>query len=103
MRLSAPTPEGLPFVCDGMNEKGLAVGNFVFTGTAGYQKIDGSNANHALASYQVPVYLLSTCATVKDAVAAVENVCVGLVTQGLPAPLMQLHYAVHDAAGHRPP
>lgn len=27
-----PNAEGLPFVCDGMNEKGLAVGNFLFPG-----------------------------------------------------------------------
>jgi choloylglycine hydrolase len=95
-----PNAEGLPFVCDGMNEKGLAVGNFLFPGSAGYQKIDATNAASAVASYQVAVYLLSTCATVKDAAAAVENVRVGLVDQGLPAPLLQLHYAVHDAAGH---
>ena len=35
-----PNARGLPFVCDGMNEKGLAVGNFLFPGSAGYQKID---------------------------------------------------------------
>ena len=95
-----PNAEGLPFVCDGMNEKGLAVGNFLFPGTAGYQKIDATNANRAIASYQVAVYLLSTCATVKEAVAAVENVQVGLAARELPTQLQQLHYAVHDAAGH---
>ena len=37
------------------------------THQAGYQKIDASNAVHAIASYQVAVYLLGTCATVKEA------------------------------------
>ena len=95
-----PNAEGLPFVCDGMNEKGLAVGNFLFPGSAGYQKIDATNASRAIASYQVPVYLLSTCATVKDAVAAVKGLIVGLAGRELPSALQQLHYAVHDAQGH---
>jgi choloylglycine hydrolase len=95
-----PNAEGLPFVCDGMNEKGLAVGNFLFPGTAGYQKVDATNANRAVASFQVPVYLLSTCATVEDAVAAVKGLVVGLSGPTLPRDLQQLHYAVHDAQGH---
>jgi choloylglycine hydrolase len=95
-----PNAEGLPFVCDGMNEKGLAVGCFLFPGTAGYQKIDAANAAHAIASHQVALYLLGTCATVKEAVAAIEEVRVGLVAQGLPSSLLQLHYAVNDAEGH---
>jgi choloylglycine hydrolase len=95
-----PNAEGLPFVCDGMNEKGLAVGNFLFPGSAGYQKIDATNAGRAIASYQVPVYLLSTCATVNDAVAAVKGLVVGLAGRELPSALQQLHYAVHDAHGH---
>ncbi len=95
-----PNARGLPFVCDGMNEKGLAVGNFMFPGSAGYQKINAGNADRAVASYQVPVYLLSTCATVDDAVAAVKGLVVGLGGAELPSALQRLHYAVHDAQGH---
>ncbi len=69
-----PNARGLPYVCDGLNEKGLAVGNFLFPGSAGYQKIDKQNADHAIAAYQVPVYLLGTCATVDEAIAALRNV-----------------------------
>ena len=97
---AGPNALGQPFVADGMNEKGLAVGCFLFPGTAGYQKIDATNAGRAIASYQVSIYLLGTCATVKDAVTALEGLCVGLVVQGLPAALVQLHYAVQDAEGH---
>jgi choloylglycine hydrolase len=94
-----PNARGLPYVCDGLNERGLAVGNFIFSGTAGYQKIDAANVNRAIASHQVAVYLLSICATVDDAVAALRNVYVGLVNKGELSPLMQLHYALHDAGG----
>ena len=45
--LVGPNVRGLAYVCDGLNEKGLAVGNFLFPGTAGYQKIDKGNANRA--------------------------------------------------------
>ena len=68
-----------------MNEKGLAVGNFLFPGSPAIRRSTPANADQAIASYQVAVYLLGTCATVKDAVAAVEGVRVGLVAQGLPA------------------
>jgi choloylglycine hydrolase len=95
-----PNAEGYPLVCDGMNEKGLAVGNFLFPGTAGYQTVDGTNVNQAIGSHQVALYLLSTCATVKDAVAAIKGVRVGMVAGGLPESLLQLHYAVSDAGGH---
>ncbi len=94
-----PNIRGQSYVCDGLNEKGLAVGNFLFPGTAGYQKIDKGNANRAIASHQVAVYLLGTCATVEDAVAALKNVYVGLVAKGSYDSLLQLHYALHDAGG----
>ena len=95
-----PDARGLPYVCDGLNEKGLAVGNFMFPGSAGYQKIDKKNSDHAIAQYQVAVYLLGTCATVDEAVAALQNVCVGMVEKEPFGSTLQLHYAVNDAQGH---
>jgi choloylglycine hydrolase len=94
-----PNVRGLAYVCDGLNEKGLAVGNFLFPGTAGYQKIDKQSAGRAIASHQVAVYLLSTCATVEDAIAALRNVQVGLVANTSLDSLLQLHYALHDSGG----
>jgi len=95
-----PNMHGQSYVCDGLNEKGLAVGNFLFPGTAGYQKIDKNNANHAIASFQVAVYLLGTCATVSEAVTALQGVYVGSVDKESYNSIMQLHYAVNDAEGH---
>ncbi len=74
-----PNVHGQPYVCDGLNEKGLAVGNFLFPGTAGYQKIEKPDAGRTMASFQVAVYLLGTCATVNEATAALEGVRVAWV------------------------
>ncbi len=95
-----PNLRGQPYVCDGMNEKGLAVGNFLFPGSAGYQKIEKADAGRTMASYQVAVYLLGTCATVNEATTALEGVRVAWVEKEPMASLLQLHYAVQDAEGH---
>ncbi|MGA2063103.1 MAG: linear amide C-N hydrolase [Thermoguttaceae bacterium] len=95
-----PNAHGMPYVCDGLNEKGLAVGNFLFPGTAGYQKIDKTNADRAITSIQVAVYLLGTCATVDEAVNALHGVRVGTVDMGPLNALLDLHFAVNDAQGH---
>ena len=95
-----PNVYGTPYVCDGMNEKGLAVGIFMFPDTAGYQKIGHADIGRAIGSYQVAVYLLGTCTTVNEAVAALEGVRVGLVDKAPYQGLLQLHYAVSDAEGH---
>jgi choloylglycine hydrolase len=95
-----PNAHGLPYVCDGLNEKGLTVGNFLFPGTAGYQKIDKQNADRAITSIQVAVYLLGTCATVDEAVNAMKDVRVGTVDMGPLNALLDLHFAVNDSQGH---
>ena len=64
----------MPYVCDGLNEKGLAVGNFIFAGTAGYQKIEADDVGRTIASHEVAVYLLGTCANVQEAVIALQAV-----------------------------
>jgi choloylglycine hydrolase len=88
------------WVCDGINEKGLAVGNFLFPGTVGYQKIDKQNAKHALASYEVATYLLGTCANVQEAITALRNVRVAKVNAEPYNFVGNWHYAIYDAAGH---
>ena len=95
-----PNARSMPYVCDGLNEKGLAVGNFLFPGTAGYQKIDKKNADRAIASHQVAVYLLGACSTVGEAAAALRSISVCLADAGPFGSMLQLHYAVDDAQGH---
>jgi choloylglycine hydrolase len=87
------------WVGDGLNEKGLAVGSFCFPGTGDYQKINHQNTNQTIASYQVATYLLGTCATVQEAVTALQNVRVAVADTQPNNVNGTYHYTVYDAAG----
>ena len=96
-----PNVFGQPYICDGMNEKGLAIGNFQFTGFAKFQKIEPEDANRVIASYEVVTYLLGTCCTVDEAIETLRNVrmcAVGTTAQD--HAMGDFHYFVHDADGH---
>jgi choloylglycine hydrolase len=96
-----PNALGQPYVCDGMNEKGLAIGNFQFTGFVKFQKIEPADADRVIASYEVATYLLGTCGTVQEAIDALRNVRVCEVGSSAQDHAMgDFHYFVHDAEGH---
>ena len=44
---------GLPFIFDGLNEKGLAVGTFYFPGTAGFMPYKAADAGKTIAQWEV--------------------------------------------------
>lgn len=84
---------------DGMNEKGLAVGGFYHPGFAEYQKYDPARAGECMGPGDVIAYLLSTCATVDEARAAIAKVRVTPVIAppiGIPPPA---HYIVTEPGG----
>lgn len=86
-------------VLDGMNEKGLAVGGFYHPGFAEYQRYDPEKAGECMGPGDVIAYLLSTCATVDEAKAAIAKVRVTPVIAppiGIPPPA---HYLVTEASG----
>lgn len=84
---------------DGMNEKGLAVGGFYHPGFAEYQKYDPAKAAESMGPGDVIAYLLSTCATVDEAKAAISKVYVTPVIAppiGIAPPA---HYIVTEPSG----
>lgn len=89
----------LPVICDGLNEKGLGVGVFYFPGYAQYQPVTDGELDRTIAPWQLPTYLLGTCATVEEAIHAAREVVIGEAI----APVLNLcppvHYVVHDATG----
>jgi choloylglycine hydrolase len=90
---------GLPFIFDGLNEKGLAVGLFYFPTTAGYMPYTSADASRTLAPWQVGSWLLENFASVADVRANIGAVVVPAVvfkTWGFVPPV---HYVVHDASG----
>jgi choloylglycine hydrolase len=95
-----PNVFGMPYVCDGLNEKGLAVGHFVFTNFATYQKREAGDAGRTIDCAEVGTFLLGTCQSVPAAIAALQSVRViqaGITPEQRAA--NAYHYYLHDAEG----
>lgn len=89
----------LPYIVDGINSEGLAVGSFYFTGYAKYQESTKDNESSRLAAWELPTYLLSQYATVEEVKKGLESINVIGAALVKDQPLLELHYAVHDASG----
>jgi choloylglycine hydrolase len=94
-----PNAFGLPYICDGLNEQGLAVGHFVFTGFAQYQARP-ADTSRSIDCAEVGTFLLGTCRDVPEAVKTLRSVCV-VQAGSTPGELAahRYHYFVHDAQG----
>ena len=90
---------GLPAVLDGMNEKGLAAASFYFPGYAVYPETKKDDIGRTIAPWEVPLYLLSHCADVREAIQAVRSVHVGNVFLKYMDQVPPLHILVSDAGG----
>ena len=88
---------GSPLMTDGMNEKGLAVGNLFFPDYAEYQPFDPEKANITLSQFEVATWLLSSYATVAEVRQAMGQV---RVVQGPKEVIAPVHFCVHDAQGN---
>ncbi len=90
---------GLPMLIDGMNEKGLVVGNLMFPGFAEYQPFDPKMASNTIANWEVVTWILSNFATVdevKDGIKKIRVCDVSVGTMGQ----QPLHFVVHDRTGN---
>jgi choloylglycine hydrolase len=87
-------------VADGQNEKGLAVGMLYLPGYSQYLTPDDSKTSDTIGSWEVGVYLLSTCASVDEAVAALRD-GVYVAEQIFPPfkQLLPVHYWIGDSTG----
>lgn len=85
---------------DGQNEKGLVVGLLYLPGFSQYLPPDDSKAGKTIGSWEVGNYLLANCASVGEAVAALEN---GLYVAQQEFPpfkqLLPVHYWIGDSTG----
>ena len=86
-------------VVDGVNEAGLYLGCFYFSGDAQYEKLTSSNQSSAVSSEELGNYVLGSFATIDEVIEGLKKITVvGSfidVIQG-EAPF---HYAVTDATG----
>lgn len=89
----------LPLIVDGLNERGLAVGVFYFPGYAQYQSVSPAELNRALGPWELPTYLLTTCASVDEALAALDGVRVGAAIEDHLGFAPPCHYLINDSLG----
>src|SRR5271169_147417 len=90
---------GLPFIFDGLNEKGLAVGTFYFPTSAGYMPYTAADADKTMAPWEVGSWLLENFASVqevRDNIGKIVAPTVVFPAWGFAPPV---HYVVHDASG----
>jgi choloylglycine hydrolase len=90
---------GKPVVIDGLNTAGLSVGMFYHPGFATYSPYDPAQAANSMAMTDLAGFLLTQCATVDDARAAIARIRVVPIVEpaiGIPAPA---HVIVTEASG----
>lgn len=91
---------GMPITLDGFNEQGLHVGLFYYpSGYAQYMKYSPEVASETVAPWELGTYLLSNCANVEEARAAVKTVVVPPVVESHMGIVPGVHFVVTDAAG----
>ena len=84
---------------DGMNEQGLSVNAFYHPGFAEYQAYDPARSGVSMGPGDVVQYLLSTCATVEEARAAVANVRVTPVVAASLGMAPPSHWMITEPSG----
>jgi choloylglycine hydrolase len=89
---------GLPMLIDGMNEKGLVVGNLMFPAYAEYQPFDPQEASKTIANWEAATWILSNFATVDEVKKGITGIRVCDVVKKQFGKL-ELHIVVHDPTG----
>lgn len=89
-------------ICDGLNERGLAVGAFYFPTFAEYAEITNDNRAKALSPVDFPNWILTQFATTAEVRKAIENgeaVIAPTVLEGWGPAAPPMHYVVYDSGG----
>lgn len=93
------SPMGLPFIVDGLNEKGLSVGLFYFDQSARFQPYTPADAPRTLASWELGSYILDRFATVDEVREGLDDVIVAPATFDQFDIVLPLHFVVTDPSG----
>lgn len=87
-------PNGYPLYYDAVNEKGLCMAGLNFVGNAVYGEVKGKKVQ--LAQYEFLPYILGKCASVKQAIEELENICILNIPYAENMPVAQLHWIIAD-------
>ncbi len=90
---------GMPFIFDGFNEKGLAIGLFYFPGTAKYMDYQATDADKTIAPWEIGSWILENFATVEEVKKNAAKIVVPEVVFEAWGFTPPVHYVVHDASG----
>jgi choloylglycine hydrolase len=90
---------GKPFLFDGINEKGLAVGLFYFPGSAGYMPYTAADAGSTLAPWELGSWMLENYGSAEEVKAHIGTIVVPAVVYEGWGFAPEVHFVVHDASG----
>lgn len=90
---------GVPFLFDGLNEQGLAVGLFYFPTSAGYMPYTPTDASKTMAPWELGSWLLENFANIDEVKANIGNIVIPAVVFGAWGFAPEVHFIVHDASG----
>ncbi len=90
---------GTNFIADGLNEKGLSVGMFYFSGEVEYAKYEKENAKKCLTSMDVAGYILSQFSSVAEVKEKLNNVIIVPVIEKAIGTTTDTHWMANDKSG----
>ena len=86
-----------PLFYDAINERGLGMAGLNFVGNAYYR--DESEGKDNVAQFEFIPWILSKCATVKEATSLLENINITNTPFSDKLPIAQLHWIIADRSG----
>ncbi len=93
------SPMGMPYLVDGLNEKGLSMGLFYFDQSAKYQPYTSADAPRTMASWELGSYILENFATADEVREGLSDVVVAPVNFDKFNIVLPVHFVVTDASG----
>ena len=87
--------ENYPLYYDAINEKGLGMAGLNFVGNAHYNEIQNNKDN--IAQFEFIPWILSQCATTREAKNLIEKINLINIPFNEQLPLVQLHWIISDA------
>ena len=88
-----------PIVIDGINEAGLYLGSFYFSGFSSFEKLTPENQSRAVSSEEMGNYILGNFATIDEVIAGLKKITVvGSYIEDIQGEA-PFHYAVTDKTG----
>ena len=87
--------ENYPLYYDAINEKGLGMAGLNFVGNAHYNETEQEKDN--IAQFEFIPWILSQCATTKEAKTLIEKINLLNVSFNAQLPLAQLHWIISDS------